>query len=141
MAIRKSYRKQILARLKTRREKALFLVGVQAVGFVKPQVPVDSGFLRSSITFATSTEQSKPTREAGKGGGSITAPISVVPEKPGEGHLVIGTNVHYAPHIEYGTVKRKRKSFLRLGILNHRKELAQTYAKIMRGFNKIGKGR
>ena len=133
MAIRKSYRKQILARMKTKRDQALVIVGRQAIGFVKPLVPVDCGFLRSSITFATSTEPGKPTREAGKGGGSITAPISVVPEKPGEGHVVIGTNLHYAPHIEYGTVKMSAQPFLRPGILNNRKALAQTYAKAMKG--------
>ena len=134
MAIRKSYRKQILARMKTKRDQALVIVGRQAIGFVKPLVPVDSGFLRSSITFATTMKSSAKPRVPAK---AKRAGITEAAEKIGSpeeiGHVVIGTNVHYAPHIEYGTVKTSAQPFLRPGILNNKQELANTFAKAMKG--------
>ena len=39
-------------------------------------------------------------------------------------------------HVEYGTVKMKRQSFLRLGILSNRNVLGKLYAKAMRGLVK-----
>ena len=147
MPIIKSYRKQLVAKFRTRRDQALVIVGRQAVGFVKPLVPVDSGFLRSSITFATAEVPASPTREAGassvkrKGktvagkhaGKTITATLNDVVKQPSAGHVVIGTNVHYAPHIEYGTVKIKRQPFLRPGVLNNKQILANTFAKAFKG--------
>ncbi len=137
MAIIKSYRKQLIAKYRTKRDQALVVVGRQAVGFVKPLVPVDSGFLRSSITFATSKVKAKPTSEAGKKGKNIgktiTATLDVVVEQPGDGHVVIGTNVHYAPHKEYGTTKMAATPFLRPGVLTNKQILATTFAKMMKG--------
>ena len=105
MAIIKSYRKQLIAKYRTKRDQALVVVGKQAVGFVKPLVPVDTGNLRASII-----------------------------SEPGEtGHITIGTNVHYAPHVEFGTVKMGAQPFLRPGILNNKQILATTFAKMMKG--------
>ncbi len=128
MAIIKSYRKQLIAKYRTKRDQALVVVGKQAVGFVKPLVPVDTGNLRSSITFATSKVKAKPTSENG-----FTASLDVAVEQPDDGHVVIGTNVHYAPHKEYGTTKMAATPFLRPGILNNKQILATTFAKMMKG--------
>ncbi len=54
----------------------------------KRLAPVDTGRLRSSITF-----------EIGQSGTFIVGRV--------------GTNVHYAPHLEYGTVKMRARPFLR----------------------------
>ena len=139
----KSNRKQLAAKFRTKRDQALVIIGRQAVGFVKLLVPVDSGFLRSSVAFATADTKAVATREPGKKGKNIgktvTAPLDVLVEQPGGGHVVIGTNVHYAPHIEYGTRTGTTgqytagQPFLRPGVLNNKQILAATYAKAMKG--------
>ena len=109
--------------------KALMITGAQAVTLVKELVPVDTGLLKSSITFATSKGREKPTVEKG-----ITADEKDLIEKPDDKlSLKIGTAVEYAPHVEYGTVKMKRQSFLRNGILSNRNTLGRLFAKAMRG--------
>lgn len=54
----------------------------------KRLAPVDTGRLRSSIS-----------RELGRDGQGLVA--------------VIGTNVHYAPHVEFGTVRMRAQPYLR----------------------------
>ena len=56
---------------------ALEEVGLVAEGYAKRACPVDTGRLRNSITHVT---------------------------RPDEKAVYIGTNVEYAPHVEYGTV-------------------------------------
>ena len=143
MAIKKSNRKVVNTRIKSVLEDALIVIGHQAVGFVRPLVPVDTGNLRSSITFATVGFKSAAESVDG-----FTANSSDLVETPNEpSHLFIGTNVEYAAHQEFGTNRKgnnqtrqgnrlKRRSFLRLGVLKHRKELGSTFAKTMKGLLK-----
>lgn len=112
--------------------KALMIVGAQAVTLVKELVPVDTGLLKSSITFATSLGREKATTEKG-----VLAEEKDLIEKPDDKlSLKIGTAVEYAPHVEFGTVKMKRQPFLRLGILSNRNVLGRLFAKAMRGLVK-----
>ena len=141
MALKKSNRIKILAQYEAANEGALVIVGRQAVGFVKQIMTqkgiVDTGNLRSSITSATSTSKAVATPERGKGGSSVTAKANDLVGQPERGHLVIGTNVHYAPHIEFGTVKKPGgRPYLRPGILNNKDILGRTYAKAMRGLTR-----
>jgi HK97 gp10 family phage protein len=59
------------------------------------QVPVDSGRLRGSITYATSNGRSRIRRPA-KSRDRVSSPR-------GENTAYVGTNVEYAQHVEYGT--------------------------------------
>ena len=72
-------------------ELALQAIGSEAVGYSEKLCPVDTGNLRNSITWAT---------EKASGGGE-----SEVLANPEAGTVYIGSNVEYAPYVEFGTGK------------------------------------
>lgn len=74
---------------------ALEAVGLQAEMYAKRKCPVDTGRLRNSITHGGDTQ-------------GLTA--------------YIGTNVEYAPYVEYGTRKTKAQPFLKPAANNHQGE-------------------
>lgn len=71
---------------------ALEEVGLVAEGYAKRACPVDTGRLRNSITH-------------------------IVDE--GARHVVIGTNVEYAPYVELGTRHQKPQPFLKPAANDH----------------------
>ena len=73
--------------------RALEAIGLQAEGYAKMLCPVDTGNLRNSITHAVE---------------GISA--------------YIGTNVEYAPYVEYGTSKTRAQPFLQPAAYNHADE-------------------
>ena len=79
--------------------KALESVGIQAEGDSKDLCPVDTGRLRNSITHVTDGRD-----------------------------VYIGTNVHYAPYVELGTVHMKPRPFLSRAV----KSNADVYREIFR---------
>lgn len=80
---------------------ALEEVGLVAEGYAKRACPVDTGRLRNSITH-------------------------IVDE--GTRHVIIGTNVEYAPYVELGTRHQKPQPFLKPAANDH----ASTYKGIFR---------
>lgn len=80
---------------------ALEEVGLVAEGYAKRACPVDTGRLRNSITH-------------------------IVDE--GTRHVIIGTNVEYAPYVELGTRRQKPQPFLKPAAEDH----ASTYSSIFR---------
>ena len=75
--------------------RALEMIGIQAEGYAKALCPVDTGTLRNSITHQVD--------------------MSV------DG-VYIGTNVEYAPYVELGTVKMKKRPYLKPAIEQHMNE-------------------
>ncbi len=76
-------------------ERALRKIGIVISGRAMVLVPVDSGRLRGSITYAVTDKQSDiqtPAEQKDK----IKRPTS-------KRELFIGSNVEYAQHVEYGT--------------------------------------
>lgn len=71
---------------------ALEEVGLVAEGYAKRACPVDTGRLRNSITHIV---------------------------RPEEDSVYIGTNVEYAPCVEYGTVHQEEQPFLRPAAKEH----------------------
>lgn len=71
---------------------ALEEVGLVAEGYAKRACPVDTGRLRNSITH-------------------------IVDE--GTRHVIIGTNVEYAPYVELGTRRQKPQPFLKPAANDH----------------------
>ena len=69
---------------------ALEVVGMQAEGYSKRLCPVDTGNLRNSITHTSDDDTA-----------------------------YIGTNVEYAPYVEYGTSRTKAQPFLKPAANNH----------------------
>ena len=133
--IKKKYRSAV--------PKALTIVGAQAVTFVKDLTPVGTpestgikgyagGLLKSSIAFATTLADAKAVKEEKK-----TAQQEDLISPPDDMFsLKIGTAVHYAPHVEYGTVKMTAKPFLRDGVLSNQNVLGKLFAKSMQGLVK-----
>jgi HK97 gp10 family phage protein len=85
----------------TAREVALEAVGLQAEGYAKRLCAVDTGRLRNSITHTADDDTA-----------------------------YIGTNVEYAPYVEYGTIHMKAQPFLKPAANDHvdeYKEIFQYY--------------
>lgn len=103
----KDYSKDIKAAYEQARERSLEIIGLTAEKYAKEITPVDTGRLRNSITH----------------------------EVDG-GEVYIGSNVEYAPHVEYGTIKQKAQPFLVPAATDH----ASTYKQIIESeFAKIPK--
>ena len=121
--------------------KALRLVGGQAERYAKETISdmgaVDTGFLRNSITFAIdgeSAEIGSYQDDAGTKTGeySGTAPA----EKDRNNRAVfIGTNVYYAPYIEYGTWKMAARPFLSQSIESHISDFQSLFAEAFKNLS------
>lgn len=85
---------------------ALEEVGLVAEGYAKRACPVDTGRLRNSITH-------------------------IVDE--GTSHVIIGTNVEYAPYVELGTRRQKPQPFLKPAAEDHASTYKGIFLKHLRG--------
>ena len=88
-----------------RAKGATMKAGLKAEALVKKKTPVDTGNLRSSIN----------TRQVSQGRDKT--------------EVVVGTNVSYAPHVEFGTKKMKPRSMFRRTIDEDGKDIQQTFTK------------
>ena len=109
-------------------ERALEAVGVMlekaAVRMVREVGAIDTGRLRGSITHATrdgvSRVRTSGNADAGQGD-AVSRPRSVY-------EVWIGTNVEYAPHVEYGTKKMPARPYMRPTLDNNRKLVVRLFA-------------
>lgn len=76
-------------------QKALPAIGRMLEDTAVVLCPVDTGRLRGSITYATKFKKDRPRGEA-KQNDAVTQPTSKY-------KCYVGTNVEYAPYVEYGT--------------------------------------
>ena len=90
-------------------ETALEVVGQKAEGYAKLKCPVDTGTLRKSITHR------------------------VV-----EDAVQIGTNVEYAPYVEFGTYKMKAQPYLKPAVSNHTDEYKRLCESALRSLSAGG---
>lgn len=86
----KDYSKDVKAAYDQARERSLEIIGLTAEKYAKQIVPVDTGRLRNSITHNVDGKE-----------------------------VYVGSNVEYAPHVEYGTIKQKAQPFLRPAATEH----------------------
>lgn len=82
--------KEVSALAKEALNRALEWISLEAEGYAKMECPVDTGNLRNSITHTTD-----------------------------ESAAYIGTNVEYAPYVELGTSKMKKRPFLKPAATKH----------------------
>lgn len=89
---------EVLKELNSKIQLALSAIGEVAEGYAKEGCPVDTGRLRNSISYATANGHfnSDIAMESGD-----DTPHSTPPE----GVLYIGTNVEYAPYVEYKSMR------------------------------------
>ena len=94
---------EIMEQVTDRIKVALEAVGLQGEAYAKRYCPVDTGRLRNSITHTTD-----------------------------EDSAYIGTNVEYAPYVEYGTSKTKAQPFLAPAAQNHSDEYKEIFESYLR---------
>ena len=88
----------VLDALKSAIETSLEAVGLAAEGYAKGACPVDTGTLRDSITHTVDGNDA-----------------------------YIGTNVEYAPYVEFGTSRMKAQEFLRPAAQDHASEYSEIF--------------
>lgn len=105
--------------------KTLEEIGIEAEAHAKEIITekgaVDTGRLRNSTTWAVGGE--KPNASGYSG---------IAPKKD-EPCVYIGTNVHYAPYIEFGTNKMPARAFIRPAV----EDFGDQYKEIVE--NNLGK--
>ena len=85
--------------------RGLEAIGLTAEGYAKLACPVDTGRLRNSISHAVD--------EA-------------------DGAVYIGTNVEYAPYVEYGTSKMKAQPYLKPAATEHGDEYGEIFENFLK---------
>jgi HK97 gp10 family phage protein len=101
-----SNRKELEKELKEAVERALEAVGLTAEAYAKLDCPVDTGRLRNSISHAVDVNE-----EA----------------------AYIGTNVEYAPYVEYGTRRMAPRPYLKPAATEHGEEYTEIFEKYLKG--------
>ena len=98
-------------------------------GEVRPNVV--TGLLRNSITYAVDGNPAHiSSYKADSGGGSGSYEGTAPEEGEGMSSVSVGTNVEYAPYVEYGTSRSKAYPFLKNTIqknLDRYKEIFEHY--------------
>jgi len=93
---------KIKAEVERQRDIALVEAAIAVQGNCIVRCPVDTGRLLGSIGYITGS--------GARGGGEET-----VQGEPKSGEAVIGTNVEYAAHVEYGTKFQHAQPYMRTG--------------------------
>ena len=120
-------------------EKALRLVGGQAERFAKETISdmkaVDTGFLRNSITWALDGEVPNTAQYQDDAGTKHGEYQGEAPQaRAHERTVYIGSNVYYAPYVEFGTVKMNARPFLSQSIANHKSEFEDLFKEAFQNF-------
>ena len=116
------YTEEILAQLGTAKEKALEELGLTMEAFAKSyETAIDTGRLRNSITYATVQKAGQEFKYQDDQGNVYTYKIGDAGDEERD-NVYVGTNVEYAPYIEYGTSKIAGIHFLEKAVKNHKSE-------------------
>ena len=122
-----SNKEEVLKAVDEAIQKGLEECGLLAEGFAKKVSAVDTGLMRNSVTHALSGVPFSHDYQddAGEQSGSISGEIGAKTDH----EMYLGTNVEYAPYVEYGTTRMEAQPFIRPAIENHQEE----YKRIMEG--------
>lgn len=111
--------KAAIERIKKNRDAALMESAIAMEGNIAIRCPVDTGHLRQSIGRRVRLYDKNVSGEK-KSGGLDSYP-------PNEGEAYIGTNVEYAPYVEYGTKYQKAQPYMRPGAVASEKAIASIF--------------
>jgi hypothetical protein len=115
--------KEVLSALEKAIERGLEAIGLTAEGHAKkdPNMPVDTGLARNSITFAISgKEANTSTYKADKG--DETGSYSGTAPNDKDKAVYIGSNVEYFPYIELGSPTISARHVLKNSATQHTDE-------------------
>lgn len=136
--------KAAIEQIKKNRDAALMESAIAAAGECIVRCPVDTGHLRASITYIVQTSSGGgdvPNCWPGKKGTKIRKGRRTpdVCREDGQSHpgglkgfsspgeAYIGTNVEYAPYVEYGTKYQKAQPYMRPGAVASEKAIASIF--------------
>ena len=111
--------KDYAAALEGATERALVAIGIFLEGEAVVRVPIDTGRLKGSITYATKKEADLPGPKA-KFDDKVSRPSK-------KQTLHVGTNVEYAQHVEYGTVRSGAQPYLRPALNDNRRRIVEIF--------------
>lgn len=121
-------------------EQALTAIGAKVESHAKAEyVPVDTGRLKNSITYALAGKSAKikkygPDKKGGKD--KQSKPYSgTAPADPGgkPRSVYVGSNVEYAEIVENGTSGRRARHYLRDAVTNHMEEYRNLVKRALSG--------
>jgi hypothetical protein len=126
------FQRKYFKKLQSGLDDAAIVVGAQMVTWAAYLCPVDTKNLVNSLNYSTkkySSEVKQPTT-----GESLS--------KAGRNRIKVGTNVVYAPRVEFGfngqdslgrTYNQPGTPFLRGALLSHKQQIGKLFAKAMKG--------
>lgn len=99
-------------------DKALTNASILAEGNCVSRAPIETGHLRGSISYITriNKKTKEDIKETMDDKTKDLATKDFIKGVAFSGEAFIGTNLEYAPHIEYGTVNQKAQAFMRNGM-------------------------
>lgn len=120
---------EVLDALEEAIERGLEAIGMTAERYAKrdPDMPVDTGYARNSITYALSGESASTSSYKANKGGRTGEYSGTMEGKKGE-FVAIGSNVEYFKYIEEGGGNREAHHVLRRAATEHTDE----YKKLMK---------
>ncbi len=141
----KSHKDEVLDELDSKIEIALEEIGLEAEKYAKMKCPVDTGRLRNSISHLVSGQGQKTvkykameyyTTKAGKKSKrrkSVDYSYKTGNASGDNSNSVyIGTNVEYAPYVEFGTSKQKPQPYLKPAVTDHVDEYKRIVKSILK---------
>ena len=120
--------KEVLEALEKAKIRGLTAIGLEAEGFAKedPNMPVDTGLARNSITFALAGEEANIKEYKADKGDEKGSYSGKADGKRGEA-VYLGSNVEYFPFIENGSRTINARHILRNAASGH----AERYKELM----------
>ena len=144
--VEKDLREQLLKATEEQIALALEACGSEVERNASDYCPVDTGFLRNSITYALDGEAPKKTTykadRADKSGKIKTGSYSgEADEEPsGKRSVIIGSNLPYARKMEFGGSKVKAPNgYLRIAITEHLDQYKNAIASALKQIKDAGK--
>ncbi len=110
--------KAAIEQIKKTRDVALMESAIVMEGNIALRCPVDTGHLRQSIGRKVRLYDGVSGEEKNDG-------LESYP--PNEGEAYVGTNVEYAPYVEYGTKYQRAQSYMRTGAVASEKAIASIF--------------
>lgn len=142
----KNNKDEILDGLEEAIPRALEAIGMQAEAYAKLKCPVDTGLLRNSITHAVAGEPAatKSYHADKVKNGTQAVGFYQGNSPPAEHTVYVGSNVEYAPYVEYGHLLPGSTGtggtivpgeyFLQKAILGHQKKYKALAEAALKGF-------
>lgn len=120
---------EVLDAIKRKTRAVLEAMGATCVGYAIDEVPVDTGRLKNSITWALSGEEAS-TKDYGPDNGTKDGHYSGTAPQDGDLSVYIGTNVSYAKDVEFGNGRQQAHPYLRPAVNGHMSELNEMIKRV-----------